>query len=215
MPKHRHYFLWISILIALPACNDAIEQKHTSISEDKTNIRVNWSDSMSKLASWIEGKDVTGYTGSTMLGDLSAVIDIDSATIVKFESDYSMTNCVQGSIRDSTLERFHYPLRSNSGGSVDGFYDSTVLIRIESIFDAEFGYSAIDVDFKNGEIEKIKYHQHFADYAQYSRDFPDSKDLDPKKLTYTDTSYLLQFIPINHPKNTRVKNSFQLKLKET
>lgn len=209
MLKLRRYLLWIPFLFSLSACNETIEFEKDKVSEDNTSLKVNWRDSLSNEEVWLKGSNVQGHTGSTMLGDL-ATMNLDSSAI----SDYKMESRFQGFIPDSKLERFHYPLRSSSGGSVDGFYDSSELIRIESIFLAEFGYSSINVDYQNGEIKKINYHQHFADYAKYSQDFPELKSVDPEKLSYTDTTYLLELGSIKSSKKYAGKKIVSTEIKE-
>jgi hypothetical protein len=82
---------------------------------------------------------------------------------------------------------------SYCGGSVYGIYKKGELIRIESKFGAELGYSSRDVDFQNGEIVKITYREHFAEWGDYSEKYPNEEEYDAKKMTYSDTLYVLEF----------------------
>lgn len=205
----RH-FLWISILLSLFSCGEAVERKNQTVSERTTRIKVQIHDSLfSDKQEWMKGIETNGVAGSSAQRDLSQV-NVDSSTIVKRKFGLD----AQGSITDSKIERIHYPLKSHSGGSVDGVFDSGELINITSKFDSGFGYSAIIVDFQDGKIEKIKYQQHFADYIKFSRDYPDSKVVDPEKLTYTDTTYLFELGSIKSSKKYAGKKFVSTEIKE-
>lgn len=91
------------------------------------------------------------------------------------------------------LEKFFHPNMSHCGGNLYGFYDSGELVKIESRFGAEFGYSIRNIEFKNGEVIKIFYHEYYADYEKFSQNYPNSEFIDREKLTYTDTSYIIEF----------------------
>lgn len=91
------------------------------------------------------------------------------------------------------LEKFFHPNMSFCGGNLYGYYDSGELVKIESRFGAEFGYSIRNIEFKNGEVIKIFYQEYFADYEKFSQNYPNSEFIDREKLTYTDTSYIIEF----------------------
>ena len=212
--QNIHYFLLISIFFSLSSCGEKAETKNEIVSKEKTTIKVNWPDSLSEEGTWINGNEVDGYTGSTALGELSEVVDLDSSKLAELEGKYKMENNARGFIPASTIEKYHYPLKSHSAGSVDGFYDSGELIKIASRFGAEFGYSSITVHYQNSEIEKINYHQHFPDYKKFSSDHPDNNGIDPDKLTYTDTTYLFELGAVKSSKKYAGKKNAATKIKE-
>ena len=82
---------------------------------------------------------------------------------------------------------------SKCGGTLYGFYNKNVLIRIESKYSAELGYSSINVDFDKNQIKSIQYREYFAEWEKYSESYPNDKEIDPNKMTYSDTLYLLNF----------------------
>lgn len=90
-----------------------------------------------------------------------------------------------------TIQKYFYPNKSHCGGAVYGFYKKGELIRIESIFDAELGYTSRNIDFKYGKIVSIKYHEFSAEWDKYSQNYPNDEGFDPKKMTYSDTLYIL------------------------
>lgn len=91
------------------------------------------------------------------------------------------------------IQKYFYPNKSHCGGALYGIYQEGELIRIESTFGAELGYSSKDVDLKKGKITRITYREHYADYDQYRERFPDEETIDPDRMTYTDTLYVLDF----------------------
>jgi hypothetical protein len=94
------------------------------------------------------------------------------------------------------LERFKYPQMSFCGGSLDGIYLNNKLIRIESTYGYDMGYSEKNIDFEDGRIAKIEYRQHDADWEKYNERYGEEEgDIDPRKMTYFDTLYILKFQP--------------------
>lgn len=94
------------------------------------------------------------------------------------------------------LERFKYPQMSFCGGSLDGIYLNNKLIRIESTYGYDMGYSEQNIDFEDGRIAKIEYRQHYADWEKYNERYgAEEGDIDPRKMTYFDTLYVLKFKP--------------------
>lgn len=91
------------------------------------------------------------------------------------------------------LQRYFHPNMSHCGGALYGIYSDNQLIRIESRYGAELGYSSKHVDFKNNEVVKITYREHFAEWDKYSEKYPDHDGFDPKRMTYSDTLYVLEF----------------------
>ena len=101
---------------------------------------------------------------------------------------------VVDSIKENdAIQKYFYPQMSYCGGAVYGFYKHGELIRIESTFGSEFGYSSKNVDFENGEITQIIYKEHYVEWEKYSKKHPNEDGLDPKKMTYADTIYTLNF----------------------
>jgi hypothetical protein len=95
-----------------------------------------------------------------------------------------------------TLERLSYPQMSYCGGSLEGIYSNDELIRIESTYGYDMGYSEKNIDFKDGRITKIEYRQHYADWEAYNERYGDVEgDIDPRKMSYFDTLYVLKFKP--------------------
>lgn len=94
------------------------------------------------------------------------------------------------------LERIKYPQMSYCGGSLEGIYSNDALIRIESTYGYDMGYSEKNIDFEDGRITKIEYRQHYADWEKYNECFgAEEGDIDPSKMTYFDTLYILKFKP--------------------
>lgn len=91
---------------------------------------------------------------------------------------------------NSITEKFFYPKMSRCGGALCGIYSKGELIRIESTFSAELGYSSRNVDLKNGRVVKIVYREHFAEWEKYSEKHPSNEEFDAEKMTYTDTLYV-------------------------
>ncbi len=89
------------------------------------------------------------------------------------------------------LQRYFYPNMSGCGGALYGLYDGEKLVRIESTYGAEFGYSKKNIEFVDGLPVKIEYIEHFAQYEKYNEAYPDEEYIDPDKLTYEDKRYLL------------------------
>lgn len=90
-------------------------------------------------------------------------------------------------------QRYFYPKKSHCGGAVYGIYKNKELIRIESSFGGEYGYSSRDIDFENNKIVKITYREYYAEYDKYMEKYPESESIDPEKLIYSDTLYVLEF----------------------
>lgn len=88
--------------------------------------------------------------------------------------------------------KYFYPNMSACGGAVYGIYKNEQLIRIESTFASEFGYSSKNVDFKNDKIHKITYHEHFAEYEKYKNKYPNDEEFDPLKMTFSDTVFVFE-----------------------
>lgn len=95
-------------------------------------------------------------------------------------------------INESTQKYFH-PNMSHCGGALYGIYKSNELVRIESTYGAEMGYSSKNIDFESGEVIRINYREHFAEWSKYSEKYPNDDEIDPKKMTYSDTLYVLEF----------------------
>ncbi|MBI1221607.1 MAG: hypothetical protein GC180_03300 [Bacteroidetes bacterium] len=88
------------------------------------------------------------------------------------------------------LDRISYPNMSGCGGAVDGYYFNQKLVLIESIYNAELGFSSRKYYLEQDSFVKIIYHEHFADWDRYQADYPPDKfDFDASKMTYTDTLY--------------------------
>ena len=93
------------------------------------------------------------------------------------------------------VERYSYPQMSFCGGSLEGLYSNDELIRIESTYGYDMGYSEKNIDFKKGRITKIEYREHYADWEKYNQRYGNDGDIDLSKMTYVDTLYSLKFEP--------------------
>lgn len=94
---------------------------------------------------------------------------------------------------EKETQRYFHPQKSYCGGALYGIYQDKVLIRIESTFGGEYGYSSKDVDFEKDKIVKITYRENYAEYDKYREKYPDLESIEPEKLTYSDTVYVLEF----------------------
>ena len=117
----------------------------------------------------------------------------------KSKNTYPVSDTTHSSEQDpkkGKLERFEYPQMSYCGGSLQGIYSDDALIRIESTYGYDMGYSEKNIDFKDGRITKIEYRQHDADWEKYNERYgAEEGDIDPRKMTYFDTLYSLKFQP--------------------
>jgi hypothetical protein len=106
------------------------------------------------------------------------------------------THCSKKYLDNVKIERFEYPQMSYCGGALEGIYSNDVLIRIESTYGYDMGYSEKNIDFKDGLITRIEYRQHDADWVKYNQRYGSEEgDIDPSKMTYFDTLYVLTFKP--------------------
>ena len=101
----------------------------------------------------------------------------------------------EGNHDQPKIERFSYPQMSFCGGSLEGLYSNDELIRIESTYGYDLGYSEKNIDFKKGRITKIEYREHYADWEKYNQRYGNDGDIDPSKMSYVDTLYSLKFEP--------------------
>lgn len=80
------------------------------------------------------------------------------------------------------LERLSYPHMSFCGGALEGIYSDDALIRIESTYGYDMGYSEKNIDFEDGRITKIEYRLHYADWEKYNERYgAEEGDIDPEK----------------------------------
>lgn len=82
---------------------------------------------------------------------------------------------------------------SHCGGALYGIYSNNELIRIESTYGSEMGYSSKNIDFENGRITKINYREYYGDQDKYFEQYPNVDTIDFQKMTFTDTLYVLEF----------------------
>jgi len=109
------------------------------------------------------------------------------------------TSSFQSNQDQPKVERFSYPQMSFCGGGLEGIYSNDELIRIESTYGYENGFSEKNIDFTEGKITKIEYREHYADWETYNQRYgKEEGDIDPSKMTYLDTLYILKFEPIRH-----------------
>ena len=106
------------------------------------------------------------------------------------------TSSFQSNQDQPEIERISYPQMSFCGGGLEGIYSNGKLIRIESTYGYDMGYSEKNIDFKNGRIIKIEYREHYADWDKYNQRYGNDEDnIDASKMTYFDTLYILKFEP--------------------
>jgi len=88
------------------------------------------------------------------------------------------------------LTKYFYPNMSGCGGGLYGYYKDSTLLIIDATNRAELGFSSRKVYWHDGNIIKIDYREHFAEWGKYKENYPSDKfEWDPGKMTYTDTIY--------------------------
>ena len=88
------------------------------------------------------------------------------------------------------LTRYFYPNMSGCGGGLYGYYKDSTLLIIDATYKTELGFSSRKVYWHDGNIIKINYREHFAEWAKYEKNYSSDKfEWDPSKMTYTDTIY--------------------------
>lgn len=96
--------------------------------------------------------------------------------------------------KEPTIQRYSYPNMSLCGGGLDGIYKNGELIRIESTYGGELGgYVTKDVDFQKGKIIKITSRERIPEWEKYNKKHPNASEIDERKMTYTDTLYIIEF----------------------
>ncbi|MCU0361478.1 MAG: hypothetical protein MUF75_12340 [Bacteroidia bacterium] len=103
------------------------------------------------------------------------------------------------------LQKLSYPDMSMCGGGLDGYYYKDKLVLIDATYQAELGFSSRTIYLKDTSFVKIIYREKFAEWEKYYKKYPSEKnDLDPNKMTYTDTLY---FITLCHPPVSKKKSN--------
>jgi hypothetical protein len=125
------------------------------------------------------------------------VAHIKDTTNVQQTSEIDAVVEKEGKQKTNGNECYFYPNMSFCGGALYGIYNKGELIRIESNYGADLGYSSRDIDFKNGKIRKIVYREHFAEWEQYAKTHSPDVDINLKEMTYSDTLYILEFGKVN------------------
>lgn len=109
------------------------------------------------------------------------------------------------------LVKYFYPNMSSCGGALYGYYDDTVLVKIESKFGGEFSLTYQTVQYDHGKITHLVYGQELPKMDDYHKKYPNSEEIDPKKLTYTSDRVEIDFYPVKkirtYSNKKPVKNS--------
>jgi hypothetical protein len=93
---------------------------------------------------------------------------------------------------ENKLVRISYPNMSGCGGGVDGYFLNNELVLIDAVYQAELGFSSQMLYIRQGEYLKLIYREYFAEWEKYYSKYPAVKfELDPKKMTYTDTVQIM------------------------
>ncbi len=124
--------------------------------------------------------------------NIEAKVEVDSLLFKDSSKFWKIKKNELIKVEEST-QKFFYPNMSYCGGALYGIYKNKELIRIESTYSGELGYSTKNVDFEKNELVKIIYYEHFPEWDKYYEKYPDLDDIDPEKMTYSDTLYILEF----------------------
>ncbi len=146
--------------------------------------------------------------------DLDTIKPLNEAEIIESIENESKPTTKP---RYSKLTKYFYPNMSFCGGALYGYYQSGELVRIESRYRGEFGYSTKNVEFNGDDIVKITHHQHYADYDKYGENYPNDEYILENQLTFTDTTYILD-VELNKKlkisKNKVIASNFPVDLEE-
>ena len=109
------------------------------------------------------------------------------------------------------LTKYFYPNMSACGGAVYGYYDDTTLVEIDSKYGGEFSLTYQTVQYDQGKIISLIYGEEFPKWDDYHRKYPNSTEIDPKNLTYTNDRVEIDFYPVKKIRTfsnkKRIKNS--------
>ena len=93
-------------------------------------------------------------------------------------------------IEQKLLIKYSYSHMSGCGGGLYGYYKDSIMLMTDATYKAELGFSSRKIYWHDGNIIKIIYREHFAEWAKYEENYPPDKyEWDPNKMTYTDTVY--------------------------
>lgn len=95
--------------------------------------------------------------------------------------------------KQGKLKKYFYPNMSFCGGGLYGYYLGDELIYIDATYGADMGYSSKKIYWRNNSIIKIIYHERYAEWGKYQEKYPNHKNIDPSKMTYTDTTQIIEF----------------------
>nr|WP_294860192.1 hypothetical protein [uncultured Fluviicola sp.] len=98
--------------------------------------------------------------------------------------------------KKTNLTKYFYPNMSSCGGALYGYYDRHTLVKIDSRYNAELGYSQKIIQYENEEITQIIYAEHFAKWDEYLEKYPNDEETDEKKMSYTDDRLEIDFYPV-------------------
>ncbi len=102
----------------------------------------------------------------------------------------SLTKEMDRLFEQQLLTKYFHPNMSGCGGGLYGYYKDSTLLIIDATYQAELGFSRRKMYWRDGNIIKIIYREHFAEWAKYEANYPSDKfEWDPSKMTYTDTVY--------------------------
>lgn len=92
---------------------------------------------------------------------------------------------------ENKLVKVSYFNMSPCGGALDGYYLNNKLVLIDANFYTELGgFSSKTFYIDADKYLKLVYRENYADWETYYQNYPaDKADVDPTKMTYTDTVY--------------------------
>jgi hypothetical protein len=96
-------------------------------------------------------------------------------------------------ISKDSLQTFQYPNLTAWGGlKLQSLHGQ--LKRVETIQNAELGYTKKIFYIEYNELYKVYYEGHHAEWVRYEESYPpDQYEWNPDKMTYSDTSFTIEF----------------------
>lgn len=102
-------------------------------------------------------------------------------------------NFVDSLIESESLKFIQLANMHACGGSVSGYFLDSALVFIDATYNSEDGYLSQKVYWQDSMNMKIIYHEHFPDYGQYEKDFPEDLEFDLDKMIFTDEIYEITY----------------------
>lgn len=126
-------------------------------------------------------------------------------------------NTIDSLKKEKGLQMHHFSNMSFCGGGLKGYFYKDKLVYIDATYQGELGYSSKQMYLNDTVIYKIRYREHFPEWEKYAKNHPNEKEeLDPSKMTYTDTLYTIilsepiRFVKSSNKKIISKKVNFKL-----